>query len=49
VINYIRAGLGPKKATLTRRFGRSRAHDHGRRMTSLVIIVICMFEYLGHI
>jgi hypothetical protein len=44
VINYSGAGLAAQEVPLTRHFGESRDGDHGVRMTSLVIVVICSFE-----
>jgi hypothetical protein len=49
VINVSRARFAAMKSGVTRHFGRSRPDDHEIRITSLVILVICLFEQLGHI
>jgi hypothetical protein len=44
VINFGRADLWPRKVSLTRHFGSWSADDHRIRMTSLIILVIWLFE-----
>jgi hypothetical protein len=44
VINVSRARFAAMKSGVTRHFGRSRPDDHEIRITSLVILVICLFE-----
>jgi hypothetical protein len=44
LINFTYPVRGSMKSYLTRRFGTSRADDHGVHMTSLAILVIWVFE-----
>ena len=44
VINFCGARFEAQKSRLTRHFGISHVDDHGIRMTSLAILVICLFE-----
>jgi hypothetical protein len=44
VINVSRARFAAMKSGVTRHFGRSRPDDHEIRITSRVILVICLFE-----
>jgi hypothetical protein len=44
VINFSTPDSRPMKSRLTRHFGSSRADDHEMRTTSLVILVLWVFE-----
>jgi hypothetical protein len=44
VITFSGARFEAQKSRLTRHFGSSRTDDHGIRMTSLIILVIWLFE-----
>ena len=44
LINYRRSRIRGAKGALTRHFGESRDSDHRLRLTSLAILVICLFE-----
>jgi hypothetical protein len=44
VINYPWAGLAAPKVTSDKALRQTATHDHGGRMTSFAVLVICLFE-----